>query len=78
MSHLITGTSHLVATSYSYESFQVDDRHIEIRNARLSDSGSYECLVENEAGQAKKTFELAVLGSFFHIMFKYSFACSVF
>uniref|UniRef100_A0A0M3IE08 Hemicentin-1 n=1 Tax=Ascaris lumbricoides TaxID=6252 RepID=A0A0M3IE08_ASCLU len=43
---------------------QVNDRRIEIRNARLSDSGNYVCIVENEAGQARKKFDLAVLGSF--------------
>ena len=42
--------------------FQVDERRIQIRNARLSDSGSYVCIVENEAGEARKRFELAVLG----------------
>uniref|UniRef100_A0A0R3RPN6 Immunoglobulin I-set domain protein n=1 Tax=Elaeophora elaphi TaxID=1147741 RepID=A0A0R3RPN6_9BILA len=40
---------------------QVDDRRIEIRSARLSDSGSYVCVVENEAGEARKTYELTVL-----------------
>ncbi|VDK37430.1 unnamed protein product [Gongylonema pulchrum] len=39
----------------------VDDRRVEIRNARLSDSGNYVCVVENEAGEARKTFDLAVL-----------------
>uniref|UniRef100_F1KPK8 Hemicentin-2 n=1 Tax=Ascaris suum TaxID=6253 RepID=F1KPK8_ASCSU len=39
----------------------VNDRRIEIRNARLSDSGNYVCIVENEAGQARKKFDLAVL-----------------
>ncbi|EFO22762.2 hypothetical protein LOAG_05722 [Loa loa] len=38
----------------------VDDRRIEIRNARLSDSGSYVCVVQNEAGEARKTYELIV------------------
>uniref|UniRef100_A0A183HEQ8 Ig-like domain-containing protein n=1 Tax=Onchocerca flexuosa TaxID=387005 RepID=A0A183HEQ8_9BILA len=41
--------------------FQVDDRRIEIRNARLSDSGNYVCVVQNEAGEARKTYELTVL-----------------
>lgn len=40
----------------------MDDRRIEIRNARLSDSGSYVCVVQNEAGEARKTYELTVLG----------------
>jgi hypothetical protein len=40
----------------------VEDRRIEIRDARLSDTAQYTCVVENEAGQAKKTFELTVLG----------------
>lgn len=59
----------------------MNDRRIEIRNARLSDSGNYVCIVENEAGQARKKFDLAVLGSFnvqFQIIrFTYSIASSM-
>uniref|UniRef100_A0A914V1Q2 Ig-like domain-containing protein n=1 Tax=Plectus sambesii TaxID=2011161 RepID=A0A914V1Q2_9BILA len=43
------------------ESVSIEDRRIEIREARLSDTSKYTCVVENEAGQAKKTFELTVL-----------------
>uniref|UniRef100_A0A915PVG6 Ig-like domain-containing protein n=1 Tax=Setaria digitata TaxID=48799 RepID=A0A915PVG6_9BILA len=38
----------------------VAGRRVEIRNVRLSDSGSYVCVVQNEAGEARKTYELTV------------------
>jgi len=41
---------------------KVENRRIEIRGARLSDAGNFECVVENEAGQTRKMFELSVLG----------------
>lgn len=31
-------------------------------NARLSDTNKYVCVVSNEAGEARKTFDLSVLG----------------
>uniref|UniRef100_A0A1I8F226 Ig-like domain-containing protein n=1 Tax=Wuchereria bancrofti TaxID=6293 RepID=A0A1I8F226_WUCBA len=42
------------------QEIEVDDRRIEIRNARLSDSGNYICVIENEAGEARKTYQLTV------------------
>ncbi|CAG9531886.1 unnamed protein product [Cercopithifilaria johnstoni] len=50
-----------LSTKWIIDGQEVDDRRIEIRNARLSDSGSYVCVVENEAGEARKTYELTVL-----------------
>ncbi|GMT05475.1 hypothetical protein PENTCL1PPCAC_27649, partial [Pristionchus entomophagus] len=40
---------------------EVSDRRIKISDARLSDSGSYVCIAQNEAGEARKTFDLSVL-----------------
>ncbi|CAI4229355.1 unnamed protein product [Auanema sp. JU1783] len=40
---------------------QISDRRVQVTNARLSDSGQYVCIVRNEAGEARKTFDLAVL-----------------
>lgn len=41
---------------------QVLDRRVEVSNARLSDAGKYICVARNEAGEARKTFDLSVLG----------------
>ncbi|EJW70372.1 hypothetical protein WUBG_18720, partial [Wuchereria bancrofti] len=46
----------------------VDDRRIEIRNARLSDSGNYICVIENEAGEARKTYQLTVNGTYKNLL----------
>ena len=41
---------------------EVVDRRIQVSDARLSDSGKYICVASNEAGEARKTFDLSVLG----------------
>uniref|UniRef100_A0A0K0DQ12 Ig-like domain-containing protein n=1 Tax=Angiostrongylus cantonensis TaxID=6313 RepID=A0A0K0DQ12_ANGCA len=43
-------------------SVEVLDRRVEVSNARLSDAGKYVCVASNEAGEARKTFDLSVLG----------------
>ncbi|RCN41238.1 immunoglobulin I-set domain protein, partial [Ancylostoma caninum] len=40
---------------------EVLDRRVEVSNARLSDAGKYICVARNEAGEARKTFDLSVL-----------------
>ncbi|KAM3729054.1 Hemicentin-1 [Dirofilaria immitis] len=57
---ILSGSGKLI-TKWIIDGQEVDDRRIEIRNARLSDSGSYICVVQNEAGEARKTYELTVL-----------------
>uniref|UniRef100_A0A915J7K3 Ig-like domain-containing protein n=1 Tax=Romanomermis culicivorax TaxID=13658 RepID=A0A915J7K3_ROMCU len=42
-------------------SFKYDKRRFELFEARLSDTGVYACVVRNEAGSAKKNFDVAVL-----------------
>ncbi|VDM60008.1 unnamed protein product [Angiostrongylus costaricensis] len=42
-------------------SVEVLDRRVEVSNARLSDAGKYVCVASNEAGEARKTFDLSVL-----------------
>lgn len=42
-------------------------RHLHIPAARVEDEGTFECLARNEAGEAKKTYKMVVLGEvFFH------------
>lgn len=42
---------------------QIVDRRVQVTDARVSDSGKYICVVKNEAGEARKTFDLSVLGN---------------
>lgn len=43
-------------------SMVLEQEKLIIRRARLSDTGEYACIVENEAGQARKLFRLTVNG----------------
>lgn len=48
----------------------LSSRQLEITGARQSDTARYTCVATNEAGQAKKDFDVNVLGKEYHFFEK--------